>query len=224
LYPHGLEVMVACMQAAPEAALGLSHAKTWPGGPCPMLLSPHDAYAREFLGHGVFQCGPAGSIIRADVFRRVGGFTDLGVFSDFVMWLHMARVYPVVLMPADLVWYREHGQQELRRPQAAFAYAHVNRYAWEALHASECPLSGAELERARSNQAANVAKQIIRDVKRGHFALAAHRVATSGLAATDWVRYLRRPVRRATAGTPLALNGEVAIPDWVRARQASASR
>ena len=218
LYPHGLEVMLACMAAAPEAAFGLSHAKKWPGGPCPMLLSPHDAYAREFLGYGVFQCGPAGAIIRTDVFRAAGGFKDLGVFSDFVMWLQLARQHSLVLMPADLVWYREHSAQELRRPQAAYAYAHVNRYAWDALHAPECPLAGDELERARCNQAANVVKQILRDVKRGHLALAAHRVAQSGLSAGQWVRYLRRPVRSTAAGTPLGVNGDVALPEWVRVR------
>lgn len=224
LYPHGLDVMLACMQAAPEAAVGLSHAKKWPGGPCPILLSPHDAYAREFLGYGVFQCGPAGSIIRTEVFRAVGGFKDLGVFSDFVMWLHLARRYPVVLMPADLVWYREHSAQELRGPRAAHAYAHVNRYAWEALHSPDCPLEGDELERARRNQAANVAKHILRDVKRGDFALAAHRIRQSGLSAGEWVRYLRRPVRSATAGTPLGIDGDVTLPGWVRVRHETTSK
>ena len=220
LYPHCLDVMVSTMQLEPTAAAALSFGRTWPGGPCPMLLSPELAYAREFLGHGIFQCGPGGAIIRKSAFDAVGGFRDEGLHADYLLWLTLARRFPVALIPADLFWYRQHEQQEYQSGGAALDYARLNTEVWRALHDAECPLKGAALEQARRNQAANTFKQIWRDIKRRRFGTVAYRVRHAGLSPLEWARYLRRPRRDAWAGTPMGANGDVIIPRWVRRSQA----
>src|SRR4029077_967737 len=57
MYPHCLSVMVPMLQSEPRAGFGLTAGRLWPGGPCPMLLTPRMAYQREFLGEGLFMCG-----------------------------------------------------------------------------------------------------------------------------------------------------------------------
>jgi glycosyltransferase involved in cell wall biosynthesis len=215
MYPHCLEVMVSAMRAAPHAAAGLSHGKRWPGGPCPMVLTPELAYAREFLGAGVFQCGPGGAIIRKEAFEAVGRFRNVGIHSDYLFWLDLARRFPVVLMPADLFWYREHPGQSLTSADGALDYARLNGEVWKALGEDACPLNGRALELARRNQTFTVVKQLWRDIKRRDPGLAAYRVRHSGLTIRDWSRYLRRPERQALAGTPRSANGEIALSQWL---------
>src|SRR5262249_37070597 len=70
MYPHCLSVMVNALEAASSAAFALSGSQHWPGGPCPMLLTPKLAYEREFLGSGLFHLGPAAALFRTDAFRE----------------------------------------------------------------------------------------------------------------------------------------------------------
>ena len=161
MYPHCLAAMVEPLRAEPGAALALSSGWHWPGGPCPMLLTPRLAYQREFLGQGLFMCGPAGALIRTDVFRSLGGFPERGAASDYVFWLKACASVGVLLVPADLFWYRIHPGQEIQNPVAAREYALVPGEAWRALGAPSCPLSSAEREQARKNLVYTVAKQTL---------------------------------------------------------------
>src|SRR6185503_72454 len=113
LYPHCLQVMVPAILAHPAAAFGVSSGSTWPGGPCPMLLTPRMCYQREFLGSGLFNCGPAGAIFRTSWFRDIGGFIDHGSPSDYLFWIKVCKTTSVLLLPADLFWYRTHDGQTL---------------------------------------------------------------------------------------------------------------
>lgn len=202
MYPHCLEVMMSAMQSAPEAAVGLSQGRGWPGGPCPMLLTPELAYTREFLGHGLFQCGPGGSIIRREAFAAVGGFRAAGIHSDYLLWLEMAKRFSIVLMPADLFWYREHAEQDFRASRALRDYARLNGEVWKTLHDPSCPLRGEALDIAKRNQTYNVIKQLWRDARRRDVSTAVFRVRHAGLSLGDWIRYGRPPMRNANAGTP----------------------
>ena len=114
MYPHCLEVMLAMLRAEPRAAFGLSSGFRWSGGPCPMLLTPRMAYQREFLGEGLFSCGPSGALFKSEVFRRLGGFSNEGVASDHLFWMRACKTENVLLLPADLFWYRLHPQQEFQ--------------------------------------------------------------------------------------------------------------
>jgi hypothetical protein len=167
-----------------------------------MVLTPELAFAREFLGSGVFQCGPGGAIIRGAAFADIGGFRLAGAASDYLTWLDVARRFAIVLIPGDLFWYRVHAGQELQNGRSVRDYAAVNGEVWRRLTAEDCPLRGDALARARRNQAYTVIKQLGRDLRRGHLRAAAYRVRHAGLSPIDWLRYLRPPQRQANAGTP----------------------
>ncbi len=214
MYPHCLATMLEPLRAEPRAGLALSASWCWPGGPCPMLLTPRMAYQREFLGGGLFMGGPAAGLFRAEAFRRVGGFPQSGVGSDYLFWLAACAVLWTLLVPGDLFWYRTHQQQELRSPMAAREYALVAGAAWRALERPDCPLEAAEREVARRNVAYNTVKLCLREIRRGRPGIGALRLARAGLGWRDWLRYLRPPRRRLMAGTPLDERRDYLMPGW----------
>lgn len=213
MYPHCLAVMVAPMEAEPRAGFGLSGAAYWHGGPCPMLQTPRQCYQREFLGFGMFNAGPACALFRTEVLRELGGFEDLGVGSDNIFWLRACARYNVMLLPADLFWYRLHSGQEFQSEKALREYAIVPGEVWRALLAPECPLTGEELEQAKRNRVFLLAKATYLDLKAGRWRLARLRIQYMNLSLGDWLRYLRRPHRDRLAGTPLDANGDYLIPN-----------
>jgi hypothetical protein len=223
MYPHCLMTMVPALEREASAGFALSMGSHWAGGPCPMLSTPRMSYQREFLGQGLFMCGPAGALFRADVFRALGGFENVGAASDHAFWLRACARHAVLLVPADLFWYRTHALQELHSERALRDYARVPGYVWKALDSPECPLEGDEREQAKRNQAFTVARQAWRHVRRGQWRVAAFRLRTCGLTLADWVRYLRKPRRSPLAGTPLTADGDYVIPGLsAEARRAKA--
>ena len=218
MYPHCLAVMVSMLQAEPRAGFGLSSGSRWSGGPCPMLLTPRMAYQREFFGEGLFFCGPAGALFRSAVFRELGGFADEGVASDHLFWMRACKAVSVLLMPADLFWYRLHPAQEFQSAKGQLEYARVPGLVWRALHDADCPLTPEEREQAKRNRAYHVARRTLQDVRRGRIAFAWNRLRYSSMGPGDWLRYLRWPRRDAFAGTPLGPDGDFILPAWARPR------
>jgi glycosyltransferase involved in cell wall biosynthesis len=202
MYPHCLAVMIEPLLKEPTAAFALSASHQWPGGPCPMLLTPRLAYEREFLGSGLFQLGPASALFRTDEFRALGGFPLEGVASDYLFWIAACAKVNVLLVPGDLFHYRLHAGQEVANPANDVPYARAARSAWRMLNSPECPLTGDTLERAKRNFAFVQARGVYRLLKGRQFASAAAIVRHAGLSAADWARYLRWPMRNADAGTP----------------------
>ncbi|HEY0782090.1 MAG TPA: hypothetical protein VGE98_06545, partial [Thermoanaerobaculia bacterium] len=86
--------------------------------------------------------------------------------------------------------------------------------AWRALTAPDCPLTGADLLQARRNWAWTMFRMLTRDLRARRFAQARLRLASCGLSAGDWLRYLRRGRRRFDAGTPVGEDGAYLTPDW----------
>jgi glycosyltransferase involved in cell wall biosynthesis len=218
MYSHCLSTMVAPLVAEPRAGFALSVGKYWQGGPCPMLLTPRMSYQREFLGSGLFMGGPASAVFRAEVFRQLGGFPEIGVGSDYIFWAKACAQVNVILLPADLFWYRVHAGQELQSERAAHDYAIVQGEVWRMLDVPECPLDAEEREQAKRNWLFIIAKLTYLDFKAGRFGIARLRLRHAGLTVSDWFRYLRRPVRSVQAGTPLDEHGDFLIPDWSQFR------
>ncbi len=216
MYPHCLATMVPMLLSEPTAGFGLSAGNHWQGGPCPMLLTPRMAYQREFFGEGLFNCGPGGALFRADAFRKLGGFVDAGAPSDHLFWMRACTQVNVVLMPADLFWYRVHPTQEFQTQAAQLQNAKVAGLIWQALHAPECPLTADEREQAKRNRAYHLAKRTLQDMRRGRWRIAIERLRLSTMSGGDWMRYLRVPKRNAFAGTPMAADGEFIVPSWVK--------
>ena len=214
MYPHCLATMVALLAAEPSAGFALSNAGYWIGGPCPMLLTPRLCYQREFLGQGLFMCGPSSALLRTAVFHEVGGFPERGAGSDYLFWLWTCTRVNVVLVPGDLFWYRVHAGQEIRDERAAWDYVAIAPECWRALAAPACPLTPEERDRARRNLVATLIKLTYRDVRHRRWRLARHRLRSLALSPLEWLRYLRPPRRDPFAGTPRDGQGEFITPDW----------
>jgi len=212
MYPHCLAAMVPPLVAYPQAAFGLTTGKDWPGGPCPMLLTPRMSYQREFLGSGMFNAGPSGALFRTDALRALGGFEDLGSPSDFLFWLRACARVNVLLLPADLFWYRVHPDQELQSESAQRQNAATITHVWAALAEPGCPLTAEERDQARRNVTAKHFRLLGRDLRAHRFALARIRLA-AGPGVGGWLRYMRRPRRDPFAGTPLDEHREFVIPE-----------
>lgn len=216
MYPHALETMIRPLAAEPAAGLAASGHTAWAGGPCPMLLSPSQCYSREFLGAGLFMLGPAGMMFRSAAFRAVGGFEPAGPASDLIFWLKACRTLSVLLVPGDLYWYRVHAGQESATPEAAAGVAIAARRVWDALAHPDCPLTGAELAQARRHAAFVNARRAWRLARHGDFGAAVRHARDCGLGPADWARYLRRPQRVHTAGTPAIVTGCFSLERWGR--------
>jgi glycosyltransferase involved in cell wall biosynthesis len=202
MYRHCLATMVEPLEAEPRAAFALSGARSWPGGPCPMLLTPRLAYEREFLGTGLFQQGPASALFRTEAFRALGGFPEVNYSGDYLFWLRACMSVNVLLVPGDLYYYRIHAGQELANPAAERARTRASAEAWKALNSPACPLSPDALETGKRNLVFIQAREIYWHLKKGRLGAAADIVRYCGLGANDWIAYLRRPQRNAAAGTP----------------------
>jgi glycosyltransferase involved in cell wall biosynthesis len=218
MYPYCLEVMVRALESEPRAGFAMSSGRHWPGGPCPMLSTPRMSFQREFLGSGMFGMGPGIGLFRTAVFRELGAFPEAGPHSDFLFWLHACARVNVLLVPADLLWYRVHSEQEPHTPfERAATYVKV----WQALTSPNCPLAEIDLAQAKRNWVFVVTKEIISAVLRGHWRLALYSIRASGIPVLEWIRYLRQPCRSAFAGTPLDENGEYLIPEFLFSRVTS---
>ena len=224
MYPHCLDTMVRLIESAPSAGFALSAGKDWNGGPCPMLLTPRLAYEREFLGLGLFYCGPSGALFRTEVLRKLGGFPDKGVASDYCFWLNACAVTDVVLVPADLFWYRIHPGQEFQKESALREYASGHGDAWRALEADGCPLDGDALVVAKRNVVWHLLRFTWRDLRARRWSLIPLRFRSAGIRISDFVRYLPRRGRDRFAGTPLDASGDYLVPDWLRVSESYEKR
>jgi hypothetical protein len=202
MYPHCLEVMLAALRAEPGAAFALTNRGAWSGGPAPMLLTPRLAYAREYLGTGMFHGGPACALFRRQAFIDLGAFPESGCASDHLFWMSACARVPVVLVSGDLFWYRVHAGQELSSRAGLYESARIEGRFWRVLDEPWCPLDASEREIAKRNATFNIAKHLARDLRRGRWQLAAFRLRYCGLSLYEWVRYLRVPRRTLDAGTP----------------------
>lgn len=138
IYPWGLEILVRLMEANPEAGWGFCSLIQIPLKPYPFLLTGREAYEYHYGGYEIFNKAPLSSILRKDAFDAVGGFSTIRMAGDFEMWHRLALHFPVLLMPDGMVWYREHGEQEVRSHRQFLATYEGIRLKY--LTHPECPL------------------------------------------------------------------------------------
>jgi len=208
MYPHCLATMHASLAAEPRAAFALSGACSWSGGPSPMLLTARQCYEREFLGTGMFDRGPSNALFRTEAFRKAGGFSLAGAASDYVFWLRVCAHVNVLLVPADLHWYRRHPGQEISSEHAFRDYAAAHNVAWMMLNSPECPLTGEVLECAKANFVFTVARKTYWELFGGRPRQAWRIFRTAGFQRGDWIRFLRRRPPDPVAGTPVDSRGD----------------
>ncbi len=202
MYPHCLELMLATLRAEPMADFALTGSRSWEGGPVPMLLTPELAFEREFLGIGLFNGGPANALFRTRKFVEFGCFTDIGPASDHFFWMRYCAHHSVVLVNADLFFYRRHAGQEITTSRAAVSSAKLYGLVWRFLCDERVPLTPAQLRTAKSNWLWAISRRTWESVRQRRPLLLRTIIAEGKITVADWVRHLRRPRRTLAAGTP----------------------
>lgn len=219
MYPHCLGVLMRLLREEPRAGFALSSSRSWPGKPCPIYVTPRDAYLREYLGQGMFFGGPATALFRLEALRQLGGFPERGAGSDFVFWLTACARVPALLVPADLFWYRVHSGQELSSSSAPRDYAVAQAEAWKALLSPECPLAGDELVAAKRACLRRFLKLTWRDLKAVRLGLSTLRLRSAGVRWSDWLRYRPR-LRARVENDPAPKEGSEVLARWGRFERA----
>ncbi len=145
IYPWGLEAMVMCMEKFPQAGFGLMSYGFPQESPYPVLVQPKKAYRAFFFQNFLFSMGPSGSIINREVFEKLGGFNGEQYLGDTEFWLRAGALFPVVRMPLDLIWWRQHDKQQMQEEfnDILIKGKRYNRYR-ELIIQPGCPLSNAE--------------------------------------------------------------------------------
>ncbi len=110
IFPNTIEQLYNCMEAHPDAGLGVILTKKTDNKV--ELFMPSEAYARHFFGEETLSIGPSSTIIRKDVFNTLGGFANKRFVADSELWLRIAGNYPVLTIHKNLVVWRRHKKQE----------------------------------------------------------------------------------------------------------------
>lgn len=190
IYPHGLDVMVRCMEAFPSAGFGLSE-WAFADVPHPRLLRPLESYTEHFLTRDLFGRAPGSAIIRRTAFEAVGGFSGRRQVGDHELWLTLARRFELVTMPTDLVWDRSHGQQEKAYDSPGQKDAQHHEIALAALAAPDCPLDTSARRLAERRLTESRARNLVAILLgRGGIREAWRYRAESGLPFADAARYV----------------------------------
>lgn len=149
IYPWGLQILWECMEEHPNAGWGLCSLTQDRDRPFPFQLNSAEAYRYHYLGPGLFHKAPLSSIIRRDLFEKVGGFKPFSHAGDFNMWNLLALNSPVLLMNHGIVWYREHDDQSSNTQ-------HLHKDQYDSIREHylghpDCPLSAEEVRTVKAN-------------------------------------------------------------------------
>jgi glycosyltransferase involved in cell wall biosynthesis len=144
IYPHCLTVMVNAMEQFPEAGFGLS-AIGDVKFPYPKMINMKTSYLEHFGTYGHFDRAPGSAIISKKKFDEVGGFSGKRMIGDNELWFTLARYYPMVKLPRDLVWDRIHDSQESKTEYAKSYECLRKAVVHEALSNVDCPLDISEI-------------------------------------------------------------------------------
>ena len=114
IYPWCLTAMVYCMEQHPNAGYGLICYNPKFNKCYPVLLTPDKAYYAFFFDGSMITTVPTGAIIKREVFELEQGFSGKPYVGDTEMWLKLSLKYSMVAMPIDLIWWRQHEDQQYR--------------------------------------------------------------------------------------------------------------
>jgi glycosyltransferase involved in cell wall biosynthesis len=147
IFPHTLEVMVNAMEKNAEAGFGISSRyKHKPPVGEYYLFSPTEAYKTHFFDFGFLDNGPSFTIIRRLIFEAAGGFGIKRNVSDFEMWLKLASKNKVLVLPDELIHWRQHsGQEFILAPDCYLE--HQFTILKKALHSPNSPLMQSDSKR-----------------------------------------------------------------------------
>jgi len=151
IYYYGLEVMVNYMEQFPEAGFGLASIVE-DERPFPICIPPKEIYIEGFGKFDHFGRAPGSSIIKREVFEKLGGFSGKRMIGDTEFWLKCAMYHPMVKFPFDLYWSRVHDSREAVSTYAINEYKKIRKEVIDAALSHEnCPLSKTEINQVRKS-------------------------------------------------------------------------
>ncbi len=170
LYPHCIQVMVWAMEQFPDAGIGLC--KNYRGDIIfPHKMSPAEAYYENFYkDHSFFVHAPNSTIINREMFLEMGGMKeDWSISADHWFIFQITALYPVVLLPHGLVYYRVGHNQVSSEYTMDFHLTEQRKYIPQILKDSNCPLSKAQTEKQQKRIKGNYIRYCIRKLINGRF-------------------------------------------------------
>lgn len=193
IYPWGLEAMLYCMEKFPAAGFGLMLQNMSTKTALPIALQPADAYRKFYFGGHLINMGPTGAIIKKVAFESVGGFSGKRFVGDTELWYKLASQWPLVCMPNDLIWWREHDSQQIKDEQKN-TFIKFLRYSisLDALLKNKCPLPIIEREMALKNLKNLYCRNIIRLYFKGQFKKVYQLTTLPKMTMLDLIRSLKR--------------------------------
>lgn len=167
---HGrwaLDIMVDAIEQHPEAGFALfDHGPNRPL--IPRLLHPAETFEAFYSGrHDFFNRSPLTAIIRRDAFDAVNGFTGSRYVGDFEMWHRLGSQFPMVMMSAWPVYWRQHEQQEsedIRQdPVIPLSYLQLSE---QMLADDSCPLGAQQQQHFLHHARRKTARTVLYGFKR----------------------------------------------------------
>jgi len=185
IYWYGLQTMVEDMEMCPDACMGLSSANFITKLKYPVLLTPTEAYKYHFFTRGFLYTGPTGAIYRTDYFRKTGGFqVDYAVAADFGFNIKAALYAPIVVFQADLFWWRQHDEQEIKKHENK--YLQLNHKIHRELVFENQTIPDKDRLRIKRNYQTNYARKAIKAFFKLNFKQSAYIVEIGKLSLTDF--------------------------------------
>ena len=139
IYSHSLGKLVSAADKYPDAALYFPVRSIDKAITGYQYLSPKEAYEIHFKENGFMETGPLGVLINKSIFQQIGGFSGKRMIGDMELWLKIARKYPVVRLEKDMVFWRQHAEQEFGAGLKYYLVDALQMYK-EVLVNSESPL------------------------------------------------------------------------------------
>jgi glycosyltransferase involved in cell wall biosynthesis len=112
-YNYSLKVMVDFMENNPIVGFAVSSNTNSTIQKFPIILKPSQSIRQHFLNKNFLDCAPTGTIIKREVFESLNGFSGKRMIGDIEFALKCAANYNVMILPPGLVFWREHGNQEV---------------------------------------------------------------------------------------------------------------
>lgn len=127
-----------------EADDDFNFALSWAPAKNPTMISSEDALNNHFFGKQFLFIGPGGTFMRRAFVEKVGKYPEkYGPANDMYFNLKVACNTSILLFPFDLMFYREHDQQEIKN---VYGYLYNNfRYMRDALVELPLPLSNDQI-------------------------------------------------------------------------------
>lgn len=160
--PDALAYVVHHLNANPEVNFATMY--LYKDIDCPTVLKSETAIRKNYFDKNYLIIGPAGTIIKRDFFKKIGGFPEkYGASGDMFYNIKAASNSDVLLLPYVFFKYRRHEGQEINKK---YLYLYNDyRYFKDLMNLPELPLTLEEKERLLATSKRNFLFQCLMYIK-----------------------------------------------------------